>query len=53
VPVVLNLIERLILLTLNQGPGLMLDVLGAQAFRAVCVAVVSRYVDDMRARVDG
>lgn len=34
-----NFIERLVLLNLNQGPGLMLDFLGAQAFRAVCVAV--------------
>lgn len=34
-----NLIEQLILLKLNQGPGLVLDFLGAQAFRAVCVAV--------------
>ena len=38
-PIVPNFIERLILLRLNQGPGLMLDFLGAQAFRAVCVAV--------------
>jgi SAM-dependent methyltransferase len=38
-PVIPNLIERLMLLRLNQGPGLMLDFLGAQAFRAVCVAV--------------
>jgi len=38
-PIIPNFIERLILLRLNQGPGLMLDFLGAQAFRAVCVAV--------------
>ncbi len=38
-PIIPNYIERLILLKLNQGPGLMLDFLGAQAFRAVCVAV--------------
>src|SRR5574341_1398704 len=38
-PIRPNFIERLILLNLNQGPGLMLDFLGAQAFRAVCVAV--------------
>ncbi|HLG16187.1 MAG TPA: methyltransferase [Blastocatellia bacterium] len=38
-PVIPNIIERLVLLKLNQGPGLMLDLLGAQAFRAVCVAV--------------
>ncbi|SRR6266498_204220 len=34
-----NFIERLILLNFNLGPGLMLDFLGAQAFRAVCIAV--------------
>jgi hypothetical protein len=38
-PIRPNFIERLILLNFNQGPGLMLDFLGAQAFRAVCVAV--------------
>ena len=38
-PIIPNLIERMILLKLNRGPGLMLDFLGAQAFRAVCVAV--------------
>src|SRR3990172_2909114 len=38
-PIVPNFIERLVLLTFNQGPGLMLDFLGAQAFRAVGVAV--------------
>ena len=37
-PIVPNFIERLILLQLNQGPGPMLDFLGAQAFRAACVA---------------
>lgn len=38
-PIIPNFIEWLILLKLNQGPGLMLDFLGAQAFRAVCIAV--------------
>ncbi len=38
-PLTPNFIERLVLLTFNQGPGLMLDFLGAQAFRAVGVAV--------------
>jgi predicted O-methyltransferase YrrM len=38
-PILPNFIERLALLTFNQGPGLMLDFLGAQAFRAVSVAV--------------
>ncbi|MBI4583543.1 MAG: methyltransferase domain-containing protein [Planctomycetes bacterium] len=38
-PIEPNLFERLILLKLNKGPGLILDFLGAQAFRAVCVAV--------------
>lgn len=38
-PIRPNIIERLVLLNLNQGPGLMLDFLGAQAFRAVCVAI--------------
>ena len=37
-PIVPSFIERLILLQLNQGPGPMLDFLGAQAFRAACVA---------------
>jgi 2-polyprenyl-3-methyl-5-hydroxy-6-metoxy-1,4-benzoquinol methylase len=32
-PVVPNFLERLVLLQLNQGPGLLLDFLGAQAFR--------------------
>lgn len=38
-PCVPSVFERLTLLTFNQGPGGMLDLLGAQAFRAVCVAV--------------
>ena len=38
-PVIPNVVERLMLLNLNQGPGLLLDFLGAQAFRALCVAV--------------
>jgi len=38
-PILPNLIERLVLLTFNQGPGLMLDFLGAQAFRVVGVGV--------------
>mgnify|MGYP001557838926 FL=1 len=38
-PIVPNFIERLVLLTFNQGPGLMLDFLGAQAFRVVGVGV--------------
>lgn len=38
-PLIPNFFERLILLELNEGPGPMLDFLGAQAFRAVCVAV--------------
>ena len=38
-PILPNFIERLVLLNFNQGPGLMLDFLGAQAFRAVGVAV--------------
>ena len=38
-PIMPNFIERLVLLKLNRGPGLMLDFLGAQAFRAVCVGV--------------
>jgi hypothetical protein len=38
-PIIPNFIERLILLKLNQGPGPMLDYLGAQAFRAAIVAV--------------
>lgn len=38
-PIQPNFIERLVLLTLNQGPGLMLDFLGAQAYRVLGVAV--------------
>ncbi len=38
-PLIPGFIERLVLLKLNQGPGLMLDFLGAEAFRAVCVGV--------------
>ena len=38
-PIVPNFIERLVLLKLNRGPALMLDFLGAQAFRVLCVAV--------------
>ena len=38
-PLIPNLIERLVLLRLNQGPGLMLDFLGAEAFRVACAGV--------------
>ncbi len=38
-PITPSFIERVVMLNLNQGPGLMLDFLGAQAFRVVCVAV--------------
>ena len=38
-PIRPNLIERTILLTLNQGPGPMLDVLGALAFKAIYTAL--------------
>lgn len=38
-PVIPSFTERFVLLTLNQGPGPMLDLLGAQAFRALCAAV--------------
>ena len=37
-PVVPNLMERMALLRLNLAPGVMLDFLGAQAFRAACAA---------------
>jgi hypothetical protein len=37
-PVVPNFFERLTLLRLNLAPGVMLDFLGAQAFRAACAA---------------
>jgi SAM-dependent methyltransferase len=37
-PIVPNLMERTALLRFNLGPGLMLDFLGAQAFRAACAA---------------
>jgi len=38
-PVVPNLFERFALLRFNQGPGLLLDVLGAGAFRALVLAI--------------
>jgi len=38
-PVTPNFIERMVLLKLNQGPGPMLEMLGAWAFKAVSVAV--------------
>ena len=38
-PVVPNFVERLILLRLNQGPGALLDLFGAGAFRVVCSAL--------------
>jgi Dimerisation domain len=38
-PLIPNFIERLVLLKLNQGPGLMLDILGADDFRAACAGV--------------
>ncbi|NIW45186.1 MAG: methyltransferase domain-containing protein, partial [candidate division Zixibacteria bacterium] len=38
-PVTTNLMERMIVLRLNQGPGPMLDLLGAMAFKAVCTAL--------------
>ena len=34
-----NYIERFTLLQLNQGLGLMLEFLGAEAFRAICGGV--------------
>lgn len=37
-PIVPNFVEKMALLRLNLGPGLMLDFLGAQAFRAACAA---------------
>ena len=38
-PVTPNFIDRMVLLKLNQGPGPMLDMLGAWSFKAVSVAV--------------
>ncbi len=38
-PIMPSLMERLILLKLNRGPGPLLDFLGAQAFRSLCIAV--------------
>ncbi|MCS4537849.1 MAG: methyltransferase [Thaumarchaeota archaeon] len=38
-PVIPNLLERFALLKFNQGPGLLLDILGAGAFRAVVLAI--------------
>jgi hypothetical protein len=37
-PIVPNLLERLTLLRMNLAPGVLLDFLGAQAFRAACAA---------------
>ena len=38
-PIVPNIIERLLLLRMNKGPGLFLDIFGAGAFQAVRVAL--------------
>ena len=38
-PIVPNLIERTMFLTLNQGPGPILDIWNAVAFRAVLAAL--------------
>ena len=38
-PIVPNLFERFALLKFNQGPGLLLDILGAGAFKAVVLAI--------------
>ena len=38
-PIIPSVAERLTLLRLNQGPGPMLDFLGAQALQALCVGV--------------
>lgn len=38
-PIIPSFVERLLLLRFNQGPGPMLDFLGAQAFRTLSVAV--------------
>jgi len=37
-PIVPNLVERLTMLRMNLAPGMLLDFLGAQAFRAACAA---------------
>jgi hypothetical protein len=38
-PIVPSVAERLTPLRLNQGPGPILDFLGAHAFKTLCVAV--------------
>ena len=38
-PIMPNFIERLILLKLNLGPGVMLDILGAGAFLTISAAL--------------
>lgn len=38
-PVLPNLIERLILFNFNRGPGLLLDIFGAGAFQAIALAL--------------
>ena len=47
-PVVLNFIERLVVLGLNQGPAPMLDFFGALAFRAFCAGVRLGVFDVLR-----
>ena len=48
-PIVPNFFERLALLRMNLGPGVMLDFLGAQAFRAACAAHRLGVFDALRA----
>jgi hypothetical protein len=44
-PIVANFVERLLLLELNLGPGLMLDFLRAQTFRVVCATVELGFIE--------
>jgi len=46
-PIVPNLLERLLFLTLNQAPGPVLDIFGAVAFRIVHTAVKLRVFDTL------
>ena len=47
-PITPGPIERLLLLRLNRGPAVMLDFLGAQAFRVVCIATKLGVLEALR-----
>ena len=49
-PVTPNFTERMVLLKLNQGPGPMLEMLGAWAFKAVSVALKLDIFESLNSR---